>query len=278
MKLRYPLDFIGITQFYSQKHQAIDLGWHNTPNEKIYSCGKGIVTSIYEDVNYGGGLTLVIDYENGFRSEFKHLSSIIVKLGEDVGAYQHVAFMGESGWGCSGAHLHLNLYNEVGNRVNPIDFLYVYEGQEVSEKDKNKVLYYNEEPTSDYFPIGTKVKIKGYLYYTAFSVNPSGRCEEKITEITRVVPNAPHPYNTFGDLGWIDKDDAKIYEGNDKINLGDFVYPSEMIDYYGTPVHAYDNEYKVTELVNDRAVLGALRDGAYVTWCAMNVNNLTKIK
>lgn len=205
MKLRYPLDFIGITQYYSQKHQAIDLGWHNTPNEKIYSCAKGKVTSIYEDVNYGGGLTLVIVYENGFRSEFKHLSSIIVKVGEDVEAYQHVAYMGESGWNCLAPHLHLNLYNEDGNRVNPIDFLYVYEGQEVSEKDKNKVLYYHEEPTPTPEPKklnkGDKVKIIASGKATCYGENPTAYGIGWVRYIKNIYEKRPYPYQVGDETG-----------------------------------------------------------------------------
>ena len=63
----------------------------------------------------------------------------------------------------------------------------------------------------------------------------------------------------------------------EKIKVGDWVYPIEMVDYDGTPVVAWDDKYKVTELVGDRAVLKAKRNGKFVTWAAMNVNNLKKV-
>lgn len=64
---------------------------------------------------------------------------------------------------------------------------------------------------------------------------------------------------------------------HENIKVGDWVYPIEMVDYYGTPVVAWDSKYKVTELVGDRAVLKAYRNDKLVTWCAMNVNNLKKV-
>ena len=203
-KLRYPLEFIGITQFYSQKHQSLDLGWHNTPKEKIYSCSKGKVINIYEDVEFGGGLTLEIKYANGFISVFKHLSSIIVKLNEEVEAYQHVAFMGDSGWDCRGAHLHLTIYKD-GVRVNPLEYLYVYDNQEVGEKDKDKVLYYHEEPTPTPEPkklnIGDKVKIIGTGKATCYGENPTAYGIGWIRYIKDIYEKRPYPYQVGDETG-----------------------------------------------------------------------------
>lgn len=203
-KLKYPLDFIGITQGYSQNHQAIDLGWHNTPHEKIYSCGVGIVSAIYEDVTFGGGLTLEITYDNGFKSVFKHLSEIIVNIGDKVDFYQYVANMGDSGWDCRGAHLHLNLYKD-GVRVNPLEYLYVYDNQEVAEKDKDKVLYYHEEPTPTPEPkklnIGDKVKIIASGKATCYGENPTAYGIGWERYILDIYDKRPYPYQVGNETG-----------------------------------------------------------------------------
>ena len=216
-KLRYPVNFIGIKTFYSQSHQAIDLGWHDKEHEEIYACADGKVTNIWQDEDFGGGLSLHIDYDNGFGSDFKHLNETIVKVGDRVVQGQHVAYMGNSGWACYGTHLHLNCYLN-GRRVNPLEYIYVYPNQEVSEEDKDCVLYYHEEPQEDLLPIGTRVIANGYLYYTAYDSEPAGRVLNKETIITRREFNSPHPYNTEGDLGWMDKDAVRKVEDNRKSN------------------------------------------------------------
>lgn len=55
------------------------------------------------------------------------------------------------------------------------------------------------------FPIGTKVIATGKLYLTAGSTTATGSCSKKETKITRFVAGAKHPYNTTGDLGWMDE-------------------------------------------------------------------------
>lgn len=62
------------------------------------------------------------------------------------------------------------------------------------------------------FKIGDKVVINGNLYVSSKAVNPSGKVNNKITTITRVAENTAHPYNTTGDLGWINESDIKLYE------------------------------------------------------------------
>lgn len=205
MKLKYPVDFIGITQYYSNDHQSIDLGWHNTPNEKIYSCESGVVSAIYDDVTFGGGLTLEINYDKGFKSVFKHLSDVLVSVGDNVGMYQHVAYMGSSGWDCGGPHLHLTIYKD-GIRVNPVEYLYVYENQEVSEKDKNNVLYYVPEPEPAPTPvqelnIGDKVKIVGTGKATCYGEEPTAYGIGWIRTIKDFYDKRPYPYQVGDETG-----------------------------------------------------------------------------
>ena len=86
------------------------------------------------------------------------------------------------------------------------------------------------EPTptptpSDKFNIGDKVIINGDLYVSSDAAKPSGHVTNKITYITRKVVGAAHPYNTTGDLGWMNQSDIKPYEEPkpSQFNIGDRV-------------------------------------------------------
>ena len=35
--LRYPVNFVGITQYYSDRHKGIDLGWKDTPDDPVFA-------------------------------------------------------------------------------------------------------------------------------------------------------------------------------------------------------------------------------------------------
>lgn len=207
MKLCFPVKFVGITNGYSKSHQAIDLGWHDKQDEPIFACADGVITKIYQDEEFGGGLTLSIDYKNGYSSDFKHLSKTLVKVGDVVKQYEQVAVMGNTGWASKGTHLHFNLY-EYGQRVNPLKHTYLYPNQEVCNEDKDKVLYYKDDILK--FKIGDKVVIDGDLYVSPDAEKPTGKVTNKETEITRVSEGTKHPYNTTGDLGWMDEKNIRF--------------------------------------------------------------------
>lgn len=65
---------------------------------------------------------------------------------------------------------------------------------------------------SDKFNIGDKVTINGPLYPSSNASAPTGNVKDKITNITRKNPGSAHPYNTTGDLGWMDESSIKKYE------------------------------------------------------------------
>ena len=69
------------------------------------------------------------------------------------------------------------------------------------------------QPTpSDKFNIGDKVVIDGPLYVSSTASSPVGHVSNKVTNITRKNPGSAHPYNTTGDLGWMDESSIKKYE------------------------------------------------------------------
>ena len=65
-------------------------------------------------------------------------------------------------------------------------------------------------PSSKY-NIGDKVVINGPLYTSSNAASPVGRTGDKVTNITRKNPGSAHPYNTTGDLGWMDESSIKPY-------------------------------------------------------------------
>lgn len=64
---------------------------------------------------------------------------------------------------------------------------------------------------SDKFNIGDKVVINGALYVSSTASSPAGSVSNKVTNITRKVPGTAHPYNTTGDLGWMDESSISAY-------------------------------------------------------------------
>lgn len=64
---------------------------------------------------------------------------------------------------------------------------------------------------SSKFNIGDKVTINGPLYVSSNAITASGSVSNKTTTITRKVVGAAHPYNTTGDLGWMDESSITKY-------------------------------------------------------------------
>ena len=61
------------------------------------------------------------------------------------------------------------------------------------------------------FNIGDKVVINGPLYVSSNASSPSGSVSNKVTNITRRADGSAHPYNTTGDLGWMDESSIAKY-------------------------------------------------------------------
>jgi murein DD-endopeptidase MepM/ murein hydrolase activator NlpD len=76
----------------------------------------GVVTLNHPDMFLSGG-TLVIDHGHGLSSTFIHLSTILVKEGDQISQGQEIALVGKTGR-ASGPHLHwaMNWFEE---RVDP---------------------------------------------------------------------------------------------------------------------------------------------------------------
>lgn len=175
--MQYPLVYNGIKQGFSKtKHKGIDLGWnllYGGLTAKVYSVEDGIVHSIQHQ--YTGGNVLIIKHNNGFFSEYGHLSKIVVNVGDHVSRNQYVANMGNTGYIQSTGervpyHLHFGLYKGqsfsygVNNWVNPINYLELYSYQKFSDatiKEYGKKLKYHvDTPTKGVYKANYNMNIR----------------------------------------------------------------------------------------------------------------------
>ena len=62
------------------------------------------------------------------------------------------------------------------------------------------------------FKIGDKVRISGDLYVSSNAEKPVSKVNNKVTFITRVAQGSKHPYNTTGDLGWMNESSIELYK------------------------------------------------------------------
>ena len=90
------------------------------------------------------------------------------------------------------------------------------------------------------FKIGDKVIINGYLYKSSNALIPSSKVKDKVTTITRIAEGSKHPYNTTGDLGWMDESAIKLYDENKKYEC-----EIELIDKNGLIDYLKEHEDKI---------------------------------
>ena len=135
-------------------------------------------------------------------------------------------------------------------------------------------------PSKGKFKIGDKVVLNGVLYTSSTGDTKGQTVSNKVTNITRYVAGTKHPYNTTGDLGWMDESSISLYKEptptKETFKVGDVVVPTKLVDYNGTRLVQYDANYVITELKGNRAVLAAVRNGKKYIWAAMNTDNIKK--
>ena len=71
---------------------------------------------------------------------------------------------------------------------------------------------YPDPTPSDLFNVGDKVVLSGALYEDPNSWEAKESVTNVLTTITRKVANTAHPYNTVGDLGWVNQDSLQSYQ------------------------------------------------------------------
>lgn len=143
-------------------------------------------------------------------------------------------YTSESGWGSSAIFWNQTRSNSNGRWGSGSAYYFrcfIYLPDDVQKTIETNPEPPKPEPTpSDAFNIGDHVIINGPLYVSANATNPSGKVSNKVTYITRKVPGTAHPYNTTGDLGWMNQDSIKKYEDptptpqpSNELKIGDTV-------------------------------------------------------
>jgi murein DD-endopeptidase len=93
---------------------------------RLPAAGGGVVTNI--PYNGTGGHTVTIQHDNGYRTQYLHLSQFLLANGTRVGMGAAVGLSGGAagapGSGSStGPHLHWHMINPGGTRINPLTYL-----------------------------------------------------------------------------------------------------------------------------------------------------------
>ena len=131
--------------------------------------------------------------------------------------------------------------------------------------------------TTQKFNIGDRVVINGSLYTSSNAASPAGSVSNKTTNITRYAAGAAHPYNTTGDLGWMNESDIRL-AGNETpaaIVRGCKVKFTGTKSYSGIKLASWTTNsiFDVIEVSGDRVVIGK---GTAVT-AAVNMKDCVRV-
>lgn len=238
-KILFPVKIMDITQSMNGGHshkgtKAIDCGWVNENNKKLYAPFTGKIVQIKTDSNavwlqskekvlFADG---TVDYATVRTVHDNDVSDLYV--GKEIKQGDNYYKMGDHG-NTTGIHVHIEISrghvkgyapkNQYGNWEMP-NTINVYDGFCLADDtivedgkcyDWKRASEVKSPEESYKYNIGDKVVISGNLYKSVNATSPSGTIKDKITTITRRVVGK-HPYNTTGDLGWMNESDIELYE------------------------------------------------------------------
>ena len=165
LKMRYPVDYLTITQAYrpasNPTHNGVDLGWNGNyggQNVPLYAPADGVVNALQEGMNNNTsagsswGNYVKISHGNNVYTLCGHMlkgsiNAVGLKVGQTVKRGQKIGQMNNSGYSF-GSHCHFEVYlggTGTGYRVDPLKYMYVYTGMTVSPSSllRDKLLYNN---------------------------------------------------------------------------------------------------------------------------------------
>jgi hypothetical protein len=99
-------------------HRGIDIA--NKIGTPIYALTDGVVQE--SGPATGFGLWVVLKHPDGTSSVYGHINRSFVREGEKVKAGEQIAEVGNRGYS-TGPHLHLEIWDASGNKINPIPWL-----------------------------------------------------------------------------------------------------------------------------------------------------------
>ena len=114
------------TKYISSYYGSRSMGWHSGIDlagrykDPIYAYQSGKVIAAKYSGNYGN--MVLIQHENGMKTRYAHMSSILVKVGENVSGGQKIGLMGSTGRS-TGNHLHFEVIIN-GKNVNPYGYIF----------------------------------------------------------------------------------------------------------------------------------------------------------
>lgn len=188
-------------------HAGVDYS-ANGKSIPTYALEDGVVLNLGIDIT--GAKFVYVHYPNlTYVGMYYHLANINVSKGQKVTKDTKIGMIGMTG-NATGNHLHFEWYpykeysKPFDSRTRENFDEYVFE-EEKKEEQKPIV---NEETLK--FNIGDEVIINGNLYSSANDEKANGFVKNKKTKITRIAKGTKHPYNTTGDLGWMNQEDIKL--------------------------------------------------------------------
>ena len=199
------------TQVYTAESGYNSFAWANYTRNKGSNGNYGLNTKNYkylgclvnpalgEQRSYKGGITPNVD-KNIYKNQIEvKISDLRVRTG--AGTDKSILGFASKGY--------YNFYETAD--ASGYKWYRIADGQWIASSDDWTTVYPAQTPTYKYKE-GDKVVINGALYVSSNAANPSGSVSNKVTNITRIAVGAAHPYNTTGDLGWMNESDIKPYE------------------------------------------------------------------
>lgn len=222
-------------------HTGMDFIGNYYAKDYIVAIADGIVSSVTKNTYYGNYVS--IKHANGMYSIYMHMAdnTIQVKPGQEIKKGERIGYMGSTGQS-TGAHLHFGVLTEDKNSTNvdPLPYL-------MGEKT------FDVEPT----PTTHTVVAGDTLSSIAAKYNTSVDELVSLNELLKIGQVLKLPVS-------------------ESIKVGDWVVPTRLVSYTGQKLAQYDDKYKVTSLVGDKATCSALRNGKLVIWASMNIKDLKK--
>ena len=124
-----------ITQNYGGSNNHYGIDFDVTEDKKVYANSKGKVESVQTGKSNAPGSTgmasygnmVLIKHPNGMKTRYAHLEEVLVEKGDEVEAGDQIGIQGDTG-NSTGTHLHYEVYDKNGNRINPKNYYnnYVY--------------------------------------------------------------------------------------------------------------------------------------------------------
>ncbi len=116
-KMAWPTSGYRITQYYSWRHNAIDVA--NKVGTPIYAADAGTVEYIGWGTGYGN--QIVVNHGGGKKTRYAHLSKFYCQKGQEIGKGEAIGAMGSTGWS-TGSHLHFEVIIG-GAKYNPLNYV-----------------------------------------------------------------------------------------------------------------------------------------------------------